>query len=124
LDLSGTDPDHKQIIGWPDNGGDNQKWFIEDLEDTGLVVLKNVLYHKYVGFAGELRPGAPAIGVPHKREWVLRREAQGLFRFFTPDSELNLELSGRGSDKGGTPVVLAIMAEEKYQTWRIEEVIE
>ena len=41
LDLSGTDPDHKQsmsahsfasdstdvhvVIGWPDNGGDNQK---------------------------------------------------------------------------------------------------
>ena len=117
------------------------QWYIEDLEKSGLVALKNVLYHKYVGFAGELRPGAPAIGVPHKRQWFLRREAQGLFRyytimyahlkcfkltgqkFFTPDSELNLELSGRGSDKGGTPVVLAIEAAgEKYQTWRIEEV--
>lgn len=45
-------------------------------------------------------------------------------RFFTPDSELNLELSDHGSNKGGTPVVLAKKEEEKYQTWRIEEVIE
>lgn len=119
LDLSVTDPDHKQsmsksfisdlhlthgshvVIGWPDNGGDNQKvrfriilptsqvmlivvqWHIEDLGDTGLVILKNVLYNKYVGFAGELRPGAPAIGVPHRREWDLRREEEGIFRYYT-----------------------------------------
>lgn len=58
------------------------QWHIEEFEDTGLVILKNVLYNKYVGFAGELRPGAPAIGVPHRREWVLRREEQGLFRYY------------------------------------------
>lgn len=70
------------------------QWHIEDNED-GLVVIKNVRYEKYVAFAGSLRPGAPAIAVPHKREWDLLREGDsGLFRYTMTYIHLNHHTNG------------------------------
>lgn len=44
-------------------------------------------------------------------------------RIIVPGSEnFNLELSDHGSDKGGTPVVLAIRKPAEYQLWKIKEV--
>ncbi|KAF8731514.1 hypothetical protein AX14_004763 [Amanita brunnescens Koide BX004] len=121
LDLSGTD--RKYIIGWPNNGGDNQKWYFEYSEYLGGYTLKNVKYGKYVGYQSAIH-GSLAVGIPGQRSWTIGPDRQDpdRFRIVLPRTSLLLELSNQGSDRAGTPVVLAAWsARAKHQTWRIVE---
>ncbi|KAF8345079.1 ricin B lectin domain-containing protein [Amanita rubescens] len=120
LDLSGSDPTHTTVIGW-DNGSDNQKWYISSDRDNDLYVVQNVHYGKYLYFSGALRENAPAVGVNEEQLWNIRpvKDDRAVFRFFIPRTPFNFELSNDGSNKDGTPVVLALQRAVKEQTWRI-----
>ncbi|KAF8338534.1 carbohydrate-binding module family 13 protein [Amanita rubescens] len=121
MDQSGTD--HVSIIGWPANGGDNQQWDVQPTSNGNYYAIKNVYFGTYLGYR-KLILGANAIGVEFPIPWALFPDEQDptTYRFFVPKSDLNLEVARHGSDKPGTPIVIASQIPEPNQTWRFQRV--
>lgn len=102
--------------------------------------IKNIQFGTYVGYEKPIR-GVKVVGVEFPTPWellqdeedpstyrcslVLLHVKQHLMsheRFFIPKSDLDLEVSRHGSDKPGTPVVIASQTAEINQTWRLQRV--
>ncbi|KIK66041.1 carbohydrate-binding module family 13 protein [Collybiopsis luxurians FD-317 M1] len=123
LDLSGTDG--KNIIGWNDNGGDNQKWHLEQVEGEHWT-FRNRATGKYLGFEGPPRDGTPLVGVDYPVEWDIYPDNndRNLHRVYVPraPTAMNIDLSDHGNPNNGTPVTLWGKWEGKNQTWNFVQV--
>ncbi|KAF8718641.1 hypothetical protein AX14_011686 [Amanita brunnescens Koide BX004] len=122
LDQSGTD--HVNITGWPANGGDNQQWDVQLVDNyENFYTIKNIQFGTYVGYEKPIR-GVKVVGVEFPTPWELLQDEvdPSTYRFFIPKSDLDLEVSRHGSDKPGTPVVIASQTAETNQTWRLQRV--
>ncbi|KAI3615083.1 carbohydrate-binding module family 13 protein [Moniliophthora roreri] len=141
LDLSGTDG--VSVSGFTANGGNNQKWYLDN--SSGHWTFRCGT-GKYLGLDGEVQDGTPVIGVNQPVQWDIRPDEQdgsvyrrvvvmlprkeGVtdaghthYRIFVPNAPtaMNLDLSDHGNANPGTKVTLWTKWEGKHQCWKFEE---
>ncbi|KAJ3922615.1 carbohydrate-binding module family 13 protein, partial [Lentinula edodes] len=123
LDLSGTDG--RTISGFSDNGGDNQKWQLEQ-GSGGHWTFRNAASGQYLGVGGPFEDGTPLVSVDEPVRWDIYPddEDSSVFRIYVPGAPtaLNIDLSDHGNPTPGTIVTLWGKWEGKNQTWRFEQV--
>ncbi|GAW02756.1 carbohydrate-binding module family 13 protein [Lentinula edodes] len=107
LDLSGTDG--RTISGFSDNGGDNQKWQLEQGQG-GHWTFRNAASGQYLGVGGPFEDGAPLVSVNEPVRWDIYPddEDSSVFRIYVPGAPtaLNIDLSDHGNPTPGTIVTL------------------
>ncbi|KAK7030862.1 hypothetical protein VNI00_013972 [Paramarasmius palmivorus] len=120
LDLSGTDG--VTISGFNSNGGDNQKWYLEQSDGHWTFRCGT---GKYLGINGNVEDGTPVVGVSNPVQWDIwpDEEDSNLHRIFVPGSQnpMNIDLSDHGNSANGTKIQLWYKWEGKNQAWRFEE---
>ncbi|KAG5638065.1 hypothetical protein H0H81_002033 [Sphagnurus paluster] len=121
LDLTGTHG--HPVVGWSDNGGDNQKWHLE--HNNNQWTFRNVGTGRYLGLAGgDLRDDLPVQGVEHAVPWDIWPDEQdgSVFRIFVPGTPFNVDLTDFGNPENGTCVAIwGKWADGRNQTWRFCE---
>ncbi|ESK84080.1 carbohydrate-binding module family 13 protein [Moniliophthora roreri MCA 2997] len=120
LDLSGTDG--VSVSGFTANGGNNQKWYLDN--SSGHWTFRCGT-GKYLGLDGEVQDGTPVIGVNQPVQWDIWPDEQdgSVYRIFVPNAPtaMNLDLSDHGNANPGTKVTLWTKWEGKHQCWKFEE---
>ncbi|KAF9073994.1 ricin B-like lectin [Rhodocollybia butyracea] len=120
LDLSGTDG--ITISGFSDNGGDNQRW---QLQQGNHWTFRNLATGQYLGINGRIQDGAPIVGCNDAVEWDIYPDERdsSLHRIFVPGAPtpMNIDLSDHGNALPGTLVTLWGKWEGMNQAWRFEQ---
>ncbi|KAI0738140.1 ricin B-like lectin [Daedaleopsis nitida] len=121
MDLSGGS-DGSPITGYSPNGGDNQKWYLE--EANGHFHLKNTATNLYISIQGDPSNGSPVHASSNATEWEIKPDHTNpeAFRCFVAGTKFCLDLSDHGNSNPGTPVTLWAKWEGgTNQSWRFED---
>ncbi|KAJ3576329.1 hypothetical protein NP233_g495 [Leucocoprinus birnbaumii] len=120
VDLSGAN--NREIIGYSDNGGQNQRWMLER-ENDGWT-LRNLANGKYAGVENfSDANGAKVIAVDQQYTWHIWHEDQtnhpDRFRISVPGVKKSFDLSNHGA---GPDIEIWGAWKGENQLWTFDEV--
>ncbi|KAJ8483080.1 hypothetical protein ONZ45_g14731 [Pleurotus djamor] len=116
-DLSGGD--NTSVIGYDDNGGENQQWVAE--QGSGGWAFKNAQTGRYLGVSGPIENGTAVVAVDNKFLWDIKSDKEGTIRLYVNDTKLNLDLGDHGNATAGTPVTIWTRWNGDNQLWYLKE---
>ncbi|PPQ72685.1 hypothetical protein CVT24_012663 [Panaeolus cyanescens] len=104
IDLSGAD--NESIIGYPLNGGSNQKWETEQVD--GGWYIRNHKDGRFLALNGTPRDGLSVVVRDEPFLWHIwgDEEVENGVRICVPDTRMNIDLTDYGSEKPGTPIAI------------------
>ena len=118
IDLSGED--NRSIIGYGDNGEENQHWELE--ETDGGWYFKNVAHGTYLAFEGDAYDGNRLIAQEDPFVWAIFPDEQdgSVHRIYASGTNHVIDLSDHVNPHDGTPIEIWGKWEATNQVWRFE----